>query len=78
MCVIGVVGALGFSSDSRAAALVRRGLFASRHMVVTISTVVGATRAPRSSARIRAFAKRGQMTGGPGTRSIKNLSWGPA
>jgi hypothetical protein len=41
-------------------------LFASRPVVLATSAVIGATRAPAFSARIRAFAKRGQMTGGPG------------
>ena len=41
-------------------------LFASRPIVVATSLVIGATRAPAFSARIRAFAKRGQMTGGAG------------
>ena len=57
---------VGFVYRGGAAALIRRGLFASRHTVVTTSMVIGATRALAFSARIRAFAKRGQMAGGPG------------
>jgi hypothetical protein len=42
-----------------------KGLVASRTIVVATSMVVGATRAPAFGARVRVFAKRGQMTGGP-------------
>jgi hypothetical protein len=45
-------------------ALFRLGFFASRTVVVAISKVIGATRAPALIDGILAVDKRGQMTGG--------------
>lgn len=52
-------------------------LFASRTVVVAISLVIGATRAPVDARALRrhpAVTKRGQMIGGP---RIAHLIWNP-
>ena len=65
--------ALGLSAEWGGSASSGWCYFASRPVVVATSLVIGATRAPSFGDGIFAVAKRGQMTGGPGTRSMRNL-----